>query len=138
YVEAKIMKQYGIALGIPAEHIFTDTVAKHSTENLFYSYQMAKNLGFEKVALATDPFQNAPLKRFAESNDIDVDFLPIVFSTLKEINKVEPPIDPSVAFVDNFVPLPEKKSFFKRFRGTLGKDIDPNVYTQNTEGVLNN
>src|SRR5690606_31084056 len=97
YVEAKIMKQYGIALGIPAEHIFTDTVAKHSTENLFYSYQMAKNLGFEKVALATDPFQNAPLKRFAESNDIDVDFLPIVFSTLKEINKVEPPIDPSVA-----------------------------------------
>src|SRR5699024_1681907 len=30
YIESKIMKAYGIALGIPAQHIFVDTVAKHS------------------------------------------------------------------------------------------------------------
>lgn len=131
YVESKVMKKYGVALGIPAENIFVDTVAKHSTENLYYSYQLAKTLGFDKIALATDPFQNAPLKRFAISNGIDVDFLPIVFDTLKEIEKTNPAIDPSGAYVDNFVALPEKKGFFERLKGTLGKNIDPDVYTKN-------
>ena len=50
YSEAKIMAEYGKALGIPEEHIFTDTNAEHSTENVYYSYLIAKKQGFKKIA----------------------------------------------------------------------------------------
>lgn len=128
FVESKIMKAYGIALGIPADRIFVDTMARHSTENLFYSYQLAQNQGFEKIALATDPFQNAMLRRFAKKMNMEVDFLPIAFGILKDVEQVDPVIDPSFAYVGDFVPLPEKVSFFKRLKGTLGKNIDHSVY----------
>lgn len=130
FVESKIMKAYGIALGIPEEAIYVDTMARHSTENLYYSYQLAKKLGFTKIALATDPFQNAPLVRFAKSNNIDVDFLPIVFDTLKKIEKKDPEIDPAQASVSEFVPLPDKLGFFERLKGTMGKKIDRRVYQE--------
>lgn len=128
FVESKIMKAYGIALGIPAEAIYIDTIAKHSTENLYYAYQLAQNLGFEKIALATDPFQNAALALFAKNNDIEVDFLPIVFHILKKLNKVDPEINPTSAYVNDFVALPNKVSYFERLKGTMGKKIDKDVY----------
>ena len=130
FVESKIMKAYGMALGIPGESIFVDTLAKHSTENLYYSYQLAKKLGFQKIALATDPFQNAPLARFAGSNGIDVDFLPIVFDTLRLLDKPDPQIDYSPASVENFVALPDRLDFFERMRGTMGKKIDRDAYVE--------
>ena len=34
YYEGKIMAMYAIAIGIPAEHIYSETKAEHSTENL--------------------------------------------------------------------------------------------------------
>ncbi|NPA67471.1 MAG: YdcF family protein, partial [Chlorobi bacterium] len=58
YYESEIMKLYAIKLGIPDSVIFTDTVAEHSTENLWYSFKLAKQKGFKKLALATDPVQN--------------------------------------------------------------------------------
>lgn len=128
YIESKIMKAYGEALGIPASNILTESFAKHSTENLYYSYQLAKKKGFAKIAVATDPFQNALLVRFAKKNNMDVDFLPIVFETLSSIEKYDPVIDPSIAYVPNFVALPDKVGFFKRFKGTLGGNIDPTLY----------
>jgi uncharacterized SAM-binding protein YcdF (DUF218 family) len=139
YIEGEIMKKYAIALGIPADRIYTENLARHSTENLYYSYQLAKNQGFEKIALATDPYQNLLLKRFAKKNDMDMDFIPIVFDTLKQIEKINPPIDPTAAFVDNFVALPEKVGFFKRLKGTLGYNIDPDLYRQagNSTNILN-
>lgn len=130
YVESKIMKEYGIALGIPSEHIFTDTLAEHSTENVYYSYKLAKNLGFKKIALATDPFQATMLKSFVKQKKLDVDFLPIVFDTLREMDKPEPVIDPSGAFVKDFEPLKEREGFFKRIGGTMGKNINDDVYEQ--------
>ncbi len=130
FVESKIMKAYGMALGIPGDLIFVDTLAKHSTENLYYSYQLAKKLGFNKIALATDPFQNAPLARFAGSNGIEVDFLPIVFDTLRLIDRTDPEIEYSVARVENFVALPDRLGFFERLRGTMGKKIDEGVYEE--------
>ncbi|WPP48774.1 YdcF family protein [Catalinimonas niigatensis] len=128
YVESEIMKAYGVALGIPVKNIYTESMAKHSTENLYYSYQLAKNHGFKKIALATDPYQNMMLKGFARKNELDVDFIPIVFDTLKHIDKINPPIDPKIAYVENFVALPEKVGFFERLKGTLGYKIDPTLY----------
>ena len=53
YYEAEIMKMYAVAIGIPADHVFTELKAEHSTENIYYSYQKAKKLGFTRVALAS-------------------------------------------------------------------------------------
>ncbi|HEY4154109.1 MAG TPA: YdcF family protein, partial [Puia sp.] len=48
YIEADIMAGYAIALGIPKEHVFRETHAEHSTENVYYSYKLARSLGFKK------------------------------------------------------------------------------------------
>src|SRR5690349_9113608 len=56
YVEGITMKIIADSLGIPPEHTFSETKAEHSTENVYYSWKMAKQMGFEKIALSTDPF----------------------------------------------------------------------------------
>jgi len=123
FVEARIMRTYGKALGLPADNLFAETEAEHSTENLYYSYQIAKAKGFKKIALATDPVQSFFLMRFASERALDVDYIPIQFDLLKKLNLADPNIDPSSAFVDNFVSLPERQGFIERFRGTLGHNI---------------
>ena len=132
YVESEVMKLYAIKLGVPADHIFTDTLAEHSTQNVYYSYKLAKKLNFEKIALATDPFQSKMLKRFVKSKiSKDVGFIPFVFDTLKTIDTLQtnPVVDFSSAYVEHFVPLTERENFFKRFRGTMGKRLDENAYS---------
>ena len=57
YYEAEIMAMYAKAIGIPAKNIYTETKAEHSTENAYYGYKKAKQLGFEHIALASDPFR---------------------------------------------------------------------------------
>jgi len=124
YVEARIMAEYGKALGIPTEDILMEERAEHSTENLFFGYRMAKNLGYQKIALASDPFQSSMLRSFARSRDMDVDFIPAIYDTLNAYWAVASlNIDPEVARVDSFVALPERESFFTRLRGTFGKNI---------------
>lgn len=132
FVESEVMKLYGEALGIPSEVIYTETNAEHSTENLYYGYQLAKDLGFEKIAVATDPFQSAMLMSFAKRNEMDVAFMPIVIDTLEKIDKINPEIDPTVARVDNFVSIVDRESMWKRWMGTMGKNIKerPNTSIQ--------
>ena len=124
YIESKIMKTYGISIGLPEDNLFVDSLAEHSTENLFYSLKIAKKQGFEKVALATDPFQLFFLESFAKGKGYDIAFLPIQFDLLESQEMNDPNIDPSGAFVENFVSLPDRQGFFERFRGTLGKHIE--------------
>jgi uncharacterized SAM-binding protein YcdF (DUF218 family) len=124
YIESKIMALYGQELGIPKENIFVETKAEHSTENLYYSFHLARDKGFKKIAVATDPFQSAMLVRFAKKRNLDVHFLPIVFDTLKKIEKYDPQINPQSAYVENFVPLPERESFMERMSGTMGNKIE--------------
>ncbi len=131
YYESEIMALYAIAIGIPREHVFTENKAEHSTENLYYVYLKAKRLGFTKIALATDPFQAKQLKRFARVKiDKAVGIIPIVFDTLKAIQPymINPQIDYKNAINKNFVSLKSRESFWKRLRGTMGKNIDPNAY----------
>lgn len=131
YYEAEIMALYAIAIGIPREHIFTENKAEHSTENLYYVYQKAKKLGFHRVALATDPFQAKQLRRFARLRvDKDVGLIPFVIDTLKMLQPgmINPPIDHMRAFNKNFVSLRSRESFWKRLRGTMGKNINRQAY----------
>jgi len=131
YYEGEIMAMYAVAIGIPKENVFTETNAEHSTENLYYVYLKSKKLGFKKIALATDPFQAKLLRRFAKVKiSKEVGIIPIVFDTLRAMQPfmINPEIDYTKAFNENFVPLKERESFWKRFRGTLGKNIDHGAY----------
>jgi uncharacterized SAM-binding protein YcdF (DUF218 family) len=123
YYEGKIMALYGRSMGIPAENIFEEIKAEHSTENLYYSYQIAKSKGFKRIALATDPFQNLMLWRFKNEVDPAIERIPIVFKIVKNIPKKEVHIDPTSAKSDYFISLVKRESFWERFKGTLGRKI---------------
>jgi uncharacterized SAM-binding protein YcdF (DUF218 family) len=133
YCEAKIMAQYALALGIPAGHIFIETRAEHSTENVYYSYKLAKKMGFKTIALATDPFQSKQLRRFIRKKvDSDLAIIPFVVDTLKVIEPgmVDPLIDYKQSFKEEFISLKDRESFWKRLRGTRGLNMDKHVYDQ--------
>jgi uncharacterized SAM-binding protein YcdF (DUF218 family) len=131
YCEAEIMALYAEKLGIPREHIFTETRAEHSTENVYYSYKKARKLGFSRIALASDQFQTKSLKRFTRIKvSGKVGFIPIVADTLGPITSkmTDPEIDIQKAFVKDFKSLPERENFFKRLKGTRGLAIDTTAY----------
>lgn len=123
YIESEIMAMYGKELGIPEENIYTETNAEHSVENVYYSYKIAKDLGFKKVALATDPFQSRMMKGPSKRMNVEIDFIPFSFDVLDTLNIKEININAENAYVEDFVSLEERENFFQRLRGTLGKNI---------------
>jgi len=128
FIESRIMALYAEALGIPAANIFTEERAEHSTENVYYSYLLAKEKGFKNIALATDPFQTNNLKTYIKKHKLDVTLLPILMDTVLIMDNTEPKINPTSARVDSltFVPLKKREGLFKRLRGTAGKNINYN------------
>lgn len=131
YYEAEVMSLYAAAIGIPADHIFSETKAEHSTENLYYGYYKSKKLGFNKIALATDPFQAKQLRSFAKRRlDKNVAIIPIVFDTLRAMHPImtNPVVDYQKAFQKDFVSIKERESFWKRLKGTISWNIDKSAY----------
>lgn len=127
YIESEIMAMYGHQLGIPKSVIFTETKAEHSVENVYYSYNLARKMGFKKIALATDPFQSRMIKRPSKKMDVDIDFIPFSVKMLDTLNMEvlkNITIDSKNAYVKDFVSLEERKNFFQRLKGTLGRNID--------------
>lgn len=125
YVEAKIMKQYAVALGVPEEHIYIEAKAEHSTENVWYGFLLAKKLGFKTIALCSDPFQTRLLHRFGKKRTKGLEFLPTIFDKLKTLPHETPSIEYKHLKLDSgFIPLPQRESKWKRFRGTQGKNIN--------------
>jgi uncharacterized SAM-binding protein YcdF (DUF218 family) len=123
YIEGKVMKLYADSLHIPSEHTFSETKAEHSTENVYYSMLLAQQLGFKKVAIATDHFQAILIKKFMNKNCPDVELKLIDYEKIDLVLSFWPQIDPASAVADNFVGLPERENKIKRFGGTLGKHI---------------
>lgn len=124
YVEAKVMALYAEALGTPKEKIIIEDQAQHSTENIYYSYQIAKKMGFTKIAIASDPFQSNLLMRFSRIRfKLPIAHIPFVIDTLSKIDDVHPIIDASSAKVGNFKSITETQSKRYRRRGTMGKNI---------------
>lgn len=125
YTEAKVMGLYAQQLGVPAKNIFYETEARHSTENLVYSYLLAKEQGFKLLALATDPVQSSFLRRFtARRFGTPIYHLPFVSDSLEKYNHFEPAIDPEPAKVKDFMSIVDGESRLKRLLGTMGNDID--------------
>lgn len=122
YVESEIMAQYARSLGIPDENIFIESRAEHSTENLFYGYALARELGFKRIAVATDPFQAQLIKRNIRKDTLPVDFIPAeITKIIFKYRGIQPELeDPCLAYEDNFVPLIERISDEERKLGTQG------------------
>ncbi|MEP7171539.1 MAG: YdcF family protein [Bacteroidota bacterium] len=123
FVEGKIMALYAEALGVPHEHIFIDSLAEHSTENVYYSMKLAQKMGFKELGLATDPFQTKTLISFTKKLNAHIREIPFVEELLQTMSRNDLPIDSMQAYRPDFVSLVKRKSFFKRFRGTMGKNI---------------
>jgi uncharacterized SAM-binding protein YcdF (DUF218 family) len=131
YVEAAVMAAYARALGVPAEHVYTEPIAEHSTENIYYGYKKGRSLGFKKIALASDPFQTKMLAGFAAKKlEGDIGLIPMVYDSLQiainEVGAINLNLDSLE--VKPFRPLKDREGFSKRFRGTRGKNINEKAY----------
>lgn len=123
YYESRIMAQYARQLGIPEQHIFTEDSAEHSTENLFYSYRLARQLGFEKIAVATDPFQSGMIAYLTSKDRFPVDFIPAKIETIAALywDTFSFRINEQAAYKNDFVPLAERTTKEERMAGTQGE-----------------
>ncbi|MCW3118576.1 MAG: YdcF family protein [Chitinophagaceae bacterium] len=131
YYEGQVMAFYALSLGIPKENIYTELKAEHTTENIYYSYQYAKKLGFKKIAVASDPFQTRTVRGYARRRvSPDIALIPFVTDTLKMIEPemIDPVIDYQKAFNPDFISIKKRDSFWKRMRGTIRGNIDAAAY----------
>src|SRR5690349_10537458 len=88
---------------------------------------MAKEMGFQKIALASDPFQSRLLRSFSKKYCPGLKAIPVVFDRLQIDDKPMPAIDTTKAFRPDFVSIKERESFWQRLRGTMGKRIKDEV-----------
>ncbi len=126
YVEGQIMKLYAVSLGVPEEDIIVEDKAQHSTENIWYSYKLAKSMNYNTIALGTDPFQTRMLYRFGKKRLKQLRYLPVLFDTLRTLPHTDPEIKYEPYKIEKFTPITETQSFWYRLRGTMGKHIDFN------------
>ena len=125
YYEAVVMGLYAQQMGVPKEHIFYDTLAKHSTENVFYSYKIAKLNGFKHLALATDPFQSVMLLSFTRKRfESHIQHIPVIFDSIKTMNANNPVINYKLAYKSSFTSITEQEGITTRLKGTMGRQID--------------
>ncbi len=124
WVEGSSMALFANQLGIESEHILIDTVAEHSTENLFYGYHLAKKMGYKTIAIATDPFQCAMLHKYAKKNFKEtIYFIPIIYDSIKPKMGMNLVIDTMLTIRKNFIPIEERLDYKDRLKGTAGKNI---------------
>lgn len=124
YVESKVYALYLIELGIDPEHIIIEDRAEHSLENVFYSMEIAKAHGFERVAIVSDKAHSFMIKYLANKfeHTIDADFVPARWRYVirKYWNKFDLNIDYEKAYQPGFVPMAVKKTETQRKVGTSG------------------
>lgn len=123
YIEGRLMAIYAEAIGVPPASILVETAAEHSCENLYNSYQLARQRGFEKIAVVSDPVQTVKLREFAEEFALPVAFLPADIWLLMGMDKENPTIDPAPAFVEGFQPLGERLSREEIKRNSAGARV---------------
>ncbi len=124
FYEALIMGLYAQQLGVDKKHILYDTLAKHSTENIYYGYLIAKCNGFRSIALATDPFQSILLRSYTQSRfKSPINHVPVNFDILKTMNHEQITIDSMQAYKPGFVSIYQQEGFLKRLRGTMGRQV---------------
>ncbi len=125
YVESKVMKIYADSLGLPVKNIHCEEEAEHSTENVFYSVQLAKEQGFKRIALATDPYQAHLLGRYIKKNFPEIEIITIKYENIN-MRSEWPEINAESAYAESFVSLVKRENRIKRLKGTMGMNIIDN------------
>lgn len=124
WVEGTSMALFANLLGIKNENILIDTIAEHSTENLFYGYHQAKKMGYKTIAIATDPFQCAMLHKYAKKNfNETIYFIPIIYDSIKPQMSMFLEIDTTLTIKKNFISIEERLDYKDRLKGTTGNSI---------------
>jgi len=124
WIEARIMKILSDSLGVSPANTFAEQKAEHGNENIYYSYQLAQKLGFKKIALATDQYQNSFLSSFIEKRLPDIAQLPVSVDSFPVYDKIQlPGIETKDAFAENFIPLEKRESRWQRFRSSWSSEI---------------
>jgi len=123
YVEAEVMAIHLREMGVNPRNIYIENRAEHSTENVFYSLEVARNAGFTKVAVATDPMHSRMISFLLRKHDLGVQYLPadIVMVARMYWRRFDRTVDASPALINNFVPLKEREDRTQRMRGTKGE-----------------
>lgn len=137
YVEGIVMKIMADSMGIPPERTFSETQAEHSTENVYYSWKKAKAMGFNKIAVASDPFQAGLLRSFIRRYCPGMKGLPIVFDLIDIDGRELPKIDASSAYVPDFVSITKRETFWQRLSGTMGKRVKEDARAEKEKGDRN-
>lgn len=111
YTEGTVMKMISDSMGIPTNRTFAETAALHSDENINYSYTMARQMGFKKIAAASDPFQLFFLQKHIEVHFPKMALLPMPMDTFRAFAKegTLPRIDAANSRAVHFVPLKERE-----------------------------
>jgi hypothetical protein len=76
------------------------------------------------MAIATDPFQCAMLYSFSRKNfSTQFYFLPAIDDSIISLSEMNPKVDMSAAFVNDFVPLSERENYKERIKASRGGRI---------------
>lgn len=136
YCEAYVMGLYAQKLGMPRSAISYDTVAEHSTENVFYSYLIAKREGFRTIAFVSDTYQTSFLKGFINRRfRTDIVLIPVVKDSVEKYWSYDTAIDLKQALLGDtttFQSIRERQPFYKRVKGTFGRNINWKQYPHRT------
>lgn len=124
YKEGIVMALFAEKIGIPKENIFIESKAEHSIENLYHSYKIAKDLGFQSIVFASDPSQSNFVKSINDKRfKMDVGYIPIIYDTLRVMNKVVPKLNFQEALVTSFISIEDREGILTRLRGTRGHRV---------------
>src|SRR6218665_1745678 len=110
YTEAVIMALYAEKMGIPADHIFVETKAEHTTENLYYSYELAKEKGFKTIGFATDPFQTMKIGPYINKFKLDVQLIPMIIPKVSGMKMKDYGIESYKAYKLHFISIRERET----------------------------
>jgi uncharacterized SAM-binding protein YcdF (DUF218 family) len=120
------------SLGLPSHRIFAETQAEHSIENVYYSMKMAHQMGFKRIAVATDPFQARMLEPLMKKYCPGVEIVPIVYSKIRSDRDNIPSIKSADAVANNFVALNERETRTQRYSGTRGRRVAQEIAADNS------
>ena len=93
--------------------------------------KMARQMGFKRIGLATDPFQSQMLESLIEKYCPGIELVPIVYSKIRSEGDKIPKIDPAGAAVNDFVSLEERETRTQRHMGTKGRRIAHEIGAEN-------
>ena len=123
YVEAAVMAEIAVQMGVPREHVFVEDSAEHSVENLYYGYHLSERMGFKRVLLATDPWQSGMIAIKSKRYHVPVDFVPAVWEIVstKYWKTFKFHIDEEAFRKAGFVPQVQRLTRQQRRSGTRGE-----------------